>query len=110
MPMTTIRMADDRYARFGDIAVLCFLVVQGLDGALTYLGVTAWGLSIEGNPLISTAMHHAGWATGLAAAKLIAVGFGIILHLQRVHHLVAILTVFYVGAAIVPWTALFLTH
>lgn len=102
--------ADDRYARFGDVAVLCFLVVQALDGVLTYLGVTAWGLSIEGNPLISTAMHHAGWATGLAAAKLVAVAFGIVLHLQRVHHLVAILTVFYVGAAIVPWTALFLSH
>ena len=30
--------------RFGDVAVLSFLVVQCLDGAFTYLGVSFWGL------------------------------------------------------------------
>jgi hypothetical protein len=28
-----------RGVRFGNAAVLCFLVVQALDGALTYMGV-----------------------------------------------------------------------
>jgi hypothetical protein len=100
----------DRRSRFGDVAVICFLVVQGLDGSLTYLGVSTWGLAIEGNPLVSSAMAYAGWGPGLAGAKLVAVGFGILLHLHRVHNLVALLTAFYVAVAILPWTALFLTH
>ena len=108
--MTSETLADRRYTRFGNVAVICFLVVQGLDGALTYLGVSTWGLGIEANPLVSSAMSYAGWAAGLTGAKLLAVAFGILLHLQRVHHLVAMLTVFYVCVAILPWTALFLTH
>jgi hypothetical protein len=35
--------------------------------------------------------------------------FGIMLHRYRIHTLVALLTIFYIAASIVPWTALFLT-
>jgi hypothetical protein len=95
---------------FGDIAVIGFLLVQCLDGVFTYLGVTIWGLSIEANPIISAAMGVVGLATGLAGAKLVAVAFGIVLHLRRVHMLVAVLTLVYVAVAILPWTALFLAN
>jgi hypothetical protein len=40
--------------------------------------------------------------------KLAAVGCGIILHIRRVHNLVALLTAIYVAVAILPWTAVFL--
>lgn len=96
-------------SRFGDFVVLGFLVVQALDGALTYLGVTIWGPRIEANPLLSAAVAAIGPAAGLAGAKLIASGFGIALHLHRVHMLVALLTAFYLAVAILPWTALFLS-
>ena len=96
-------------SRFGDIAVITFMVVQALDGVLTYLGVHIWGPSVEANPLISSAVAFAGVGTGVAMAKLLAVGLGIILHLRRVHGVVAVLTVFYVAVAIVPWAMLFLT-
>ena len=43
--------------------VLIFLVVQCLDGAMTYLGVTRWGPGIEANPLVSAAV-------GVAALQL----------------------------------------
>jgi mannose/fructose/N-acetylgalactosamine-specific phosphotransferase system component IIC len=95
---------------FGDIAVIGFLLVQCLDGVFTYLGVSIWGPSIEANPIISAAMSVVGLATGLAGAKLVAVGFGIVLHLRRVHTLVAFLTLVYVAVAILPWTALFLAN
>jgi hypothetical protein len=95
---------------FGDLIVVGFLLVQCLDGVLTYLGVTIWGLGIEANPLISSAVSAAGLGVGLFAAKLVAVGFGILLHLRRVHNLVALLTLIYLGVAILPWTALFLTQ
>ena len=95
---------------FGDLAVLVFLVVQCLDGAFTYLGVCRWGPGIEANPLVSSAVAAAGLGAGLAGAKLLAMGFGILLHLRQVHGIVALLTALYIAAAIVPWTALFLTH
>jgi hypothetical protein len=101
---------DARQSRFGDLIVIGFLLVQFLDGVLTYFGVIIWGRGIEANPLVSVAIADAGLVAGLAVAKLVAIGFGIVLHLRRVHNLVALLTALYVAAAILPWTALFLTH
>jgi hypothetical protein len=95
---------------FGDIVVLGFVVVQCLDGVFTYLGVKTWGLGIEANPLITSAVGVAGLVPGLAVAKLVAVTLGIALHLRRVHNLVAVLTAIYVAVAILPWTALFLAN
>ena len=97
-------------SRFGDLVVVGFLLVQCLDGVFTYLGVAIWGLSIEANPLISSAMAGLGVAAGLGAAKGVAIGFGMLLHLRRIHNLVALLTAIYFAVAILPWTALFLTN
>jgi hypothetical protein len=96
-------------SRFGDVVVLGFLIVQGLDGVFTYLGVAIWGVGIEANPIISSAVSLAGPGPGLAGAKLFAIGLGIALHLRRVHNLVALLTAIYLAIAILPWTALFLS-
>jgi hypothetical protein len=100
---------QDQRSRFGDVAVIAFLLVQCLDGALTYLGMRTWGPAIEANPIVSAAVASVGLAGGLVGAKLVAVFLGILLHLRHVHGLVALLTLVYVAAAIVPWTALFLT-
>ena len=93
---------------FGNVAVVAFVVVQYLDGILTYFGIHVWGTGIEANPLVSSAVMLAGVGPGLAMAKLVAIGLGILLHLRRVHGMVALLTVFYVTVAIGPWTFLFL--
>ena len=100
---------DSSRSRFGDFVVLGFLLVQVLDFVFTYLGVTIWGPGIEANPLMSSAVAAAGLGVGLGAAKVVAIGCGILLHLCRVHNLVALLTAIYVAVAIVPWTALFLS-
>ena len=94
---------------FGDVAMLVFILVQCLDGALTYLGVHTWGMSIEANPLVSSAVSFAGVGAGLAVTKMFAVGLGILLHLRQIHLVVAALAVFYIGVAILPWTVMFLT-
>jgi hypothetical protein len=93
---------------FGNLVVVGFLVVQCLDGIFTYIGIAIWGPGIEANPLISSAVALAGPAAGLAGAKLVAVFCGILLHLLRIHAVVALLTAFYLAVAIIPWTALFL--
>lgn len=93
-------------SRFGDLALIAFLLVQLFDGVFTYLGVITYGPSIEGNPLVSSMMQTFGHTGGLMTAKVTAAGLGAALHLGRVHGLIAILTAVYVAAAIVPWTAL----
>jgi hypothetical protein len=95
---------------FGDLMVVSFLLMQCLDGVFTYLGVAIWGPTIEANPLISSAMAAGGVAAGLGGAKAVAISLGILLHLRRVHYLVALLTCIYFTVAILPWTALFLTN
>ena len=96
--------------RVGDLAVLGFIIVQFLDGSLTYLGLHNWGPSIEANPLVSSAVSMVGIGAGLAVTKLVAIAMGMLLHLQGVHRAVALLTAFYVAAAILPWILLFASH
>ena len=95
---------------FGDSMVVGFLLMQCLDGVFTYLGVGIWGPAIEANPLVSSAMGAVGVAAAVASAKTVAIVFGMVLHLRRVHNLVALLTAIYFTAAILPWTALFLAR
>ncbi|MGE3511647.1 MAG: hypothetical protein AB7N65_22485 [Vicinamibacterales bacterium] len=92
--------------RFGNLAMIGFLLVQYLDGFYTYVGFSIWGLNIEANPLIRGAVSLVGPGTGLAIAKLFAIGLGMMLHLRGVHGAVALLTGIYVVLSIVPWTAL----
>ena len=94
---------------FGDFVVLAFLVVQALDGALTYVGLATIGHVIEGNPLVAGLMASFGFGVGLAGAKLFAASLGIALHLFGAHRLIAVLTAFYLAAAIVPWVAVLAT-
>ncbi len=92
--------------RFGDVAVILFLVGQALDGALTYVGVTVMGLHVEANPLLAWLMGAMGCAFALASAKAVASLFGIVLHLASLHRIVAALAVFYLAVAVLPWLAL----
>ena len=88
---------------FGNVALLVFLLAQALDGVLTYIGVSTYGLHVEGNPIIGWMMVAMGQGPALAAAKLTAGFFGVVLHLTAVHRAVALLAGFYLIAAVVPW-------
>ena len=101
---------DKRRSLFGDVMVVGFLLVQLFDGVFTYLGVRIWGPTIEANPVVSSAVAVMGLLTGLATVKLFAVGLGILLHLRRVHMLIALLNAIYLAVAILPWASIFLTH
>ncbi len=95
-----------RSLTFGNVAILAFLVVQALDGMLTYVGIVSYGPAAEGNPLLAWLMSAVGAAPALAGAKMAASMFGIILHLTAVHRTVALLAALYVSAAILPWVEL----
>jgi hypothetical protein len=104
-----VRRWDEPRSRFGDLVIIAFVLMQCLDAVFTYVGVGIWGPQIEANPIISSAMATAGVAGGIGAAKAMAIGFGCVLHLRRIHNLVALLTAIYFAVAIVPWTAVFFT-
>jgi hypothetical protein len=101
-----------RQNRFGDVVMIAFLATQVLDGLLTYRGIRDYGLGIEleGNPLIALAMSAFGVRVALILAKTLASVFGIILHTHRYHRVLALLTAFYVVAAIGPWVLLLYTR
>lgn len=96
-------------SRFGNGVVLAFLLVQALDGVLTYVGLASIGRATEGNPLVGGLMAMFGLVPALASAKLFAGSLGIVLHLFGTHRLIAVLTAIYLGAAIVPWAAIIVT-
>ena len=91
---------------FGDVVLVAFLMSQVLDGAFTYVGVATFGPAIEVNPLMASLMMSVGHGTALTFAKMVAAALGIVLHLRRVHGVVAVLTGLYITVAILPWAAL----
>lgn len=95
-----------RRSLFGDVALTLFLLAQCFDGVFTYVGVASFGPSVEANPIIVALMTTFGQGVALTGAKIVAAVLGVGLHLRQVHSAVALLTGFYVAAAIVPWTAL----
>ena len=95
-------------SNFGDAVIVLFLLAQAADGVMTYVGVTTMGLHIEANPLLVTLMGSVGLGAGVTAAKLVAAGLGISLHLVGVHRIVAALTAIYLMGAVVPWAGLLL--
>ena len=90
-------------SRTGNIVVIVFLIAQACDGVLTYIGVSQYGLSVEGNPLLGWLMGTVGQGLALAATKMTAGAFGIALHLAAVHRVVAALAGFYLLVAVLPW-------
>lgn len=91
---------------FGDLVLVAFLLVQCFDGVFTYVGVSAFGLGIEANPVVAGLMTHLGHGPGLLSAKMMAAFLGICLHFREVHLAVAILTGFYAAAALAPWAVI----
>jgi hypothetical protein len=98
------KMEGQRRSWLGDVALLAFLVAQSLDGALTYVGVTTFGIHAEANPIVAGMMTHLGHGAGLMGAKLLAGMLGFCLHIYEIHAAVAVLTFFYLVVAVAPWT------
>jgi hypothetical protein len=86
------------------LILAAFVVIQALDGLLSYLGVSAHGLWLEGNPIVSWYAHQFGPGVAFAGAKLFAIACGAVLYLTGRHTWLVVLTLVHVVAAIAPWT------
>ena len=80
-----------------------FAAVQVADGVLTSLGIARFGMGVEANPLLVRSMVAFGSGSVLLAAKSIAILGGSVLHTYSYHLLLAVLTVGYVFATVLPW-------
>ena len=85
---------------------LAFVVVQALDGAMSYVGVSLHGPGIEANPLVGWYLSAFGPAVGFTMAKLFAVTCGSVLYFTARYQWVAILTLVYLIFAVAPWVGL----
>jgi hypothetical protein len=92
------------------LVLTIFLVAQVLDGALTYVGVTQFGIEAEGNILLSTLIHAWGAAPALLAAKLFSSACGLMLFAVSVYRVLAAVAGACIGFAVVPWIALLLSR
>ncbi len=102
----TVQSWQSRSQLFGNVALLAFLLMQCLDGVLTYVGVVTFGHGVEANPLLAELMVTLGAGAALTTAKTLAAGLGILLHLREVHGVVMLLAALYLVAAVGPWTAI----
>ncbi len=91
---------------------LAFL--QLLDGVLTLIGVSRFGASVEGNPLLRILMVEFGYVTTLSAMKLAAIVMvGVLTFATRslpwIKDAMAAIAGIYIVAAIAPWTYILLS-
>jgi hypothetical protein len=83
-----------------------FVLIQLLDGVLTYWGVTHFGIDLEMNGLLSRWMHEIGPATTLFVAKALACACGVILYRADYFRALAAVAGLCLGIAVVPWAFL----
>jgi hypothetical protein len=91
--------------RAGNVTWIAFVLAQVSDGALTYVGISTFGPSIEANPLLAWLIVATGLGSAILGAKAFALGCGTLLHLQGLHRSLAVLTAVYAGVAVGQWIA-----
>ena len=97
---------DPRRSLFGDAVLLAFLGAQFFDGAFTYVGVHAFGLEIEANPIVGWYIAVLGIGSALIVTKVLAVACAAVLHAFARHRVIGVLTILYLALAIKPWVHL----
>ena len=100
----TLDEAHDGRMLGHQLVFAAFLLTQILDGILTYMGVSIFGIAAEGNPILAWLMASYGEAIALFGAKVVAALCGVALYVLAVDRLLAALTLIYIGAALIPWT------
>lgn len=86
---------------------MLFVLLQLIDGVLTYAAVERFGAVAEGNPILSTWIVITGAAPALIGAKLVACACGGVLYATGVHRVLAALAALYFFAAVIPWLQIF---
>jgi hypothetical protein len=85
--------------------LITFIILQILDGVLTYIGVSTHSIQGEGNPLLSYLMVQYGVINALIIGKLFALLCGISIFILCKHYKVIFicLNTVYFSLAVIPW-------
>jgi hypothetical protein len=110
-PTVLIRIGKQSLSRKAFFIGAALAICQILDGILTYIGLSLFGVQMEGNGLLRGLMHIYGMAPALFAVKSIALVVAIILALQAhrrkwIRPILVGVVAFYLVLAVVPWTVL----
>ena len=90
--------------------LIAFVFAQLCDGVLTYIGVHAFGLDIEANPIVWWYIDTLGAGAALVAAKSLAIGCAVLLYRFALYRTIAALTAMYLALAVHPWVSLLLPY
>jgi len=96
-------------ARGAVITGLFLALLQAADGILTSMGISRFGIAMEGNPLLRSVMEQFGHVPTLAVLKLTAICVIISLiyasaKISWVKNALGAVSAVYFFAAIMPWT------
>lgn len=113
----SISLQLERIVPLSTVAMLAFamIILQVLDGSLTFMGVELFGFSAEGNPLVRTLMHSMGALPALAIVKGIAIAAIALLaylaaHVSWIPTALRALVLVYTCGAVLPWTAILVSN
>lgn len=85
------------------------ILLQAADGVLTHLGVSRYGVGVEGNPFLRSLMLQFGNVPTLGFIKLTAILFILALsyyarRLPWINNAMGAISCVYLFAAVLPWT------
>lgn len=108
-PTILIRVGKQSLSRKAFIIGVCLATCQILDGVLTYIGLSLFGIHMEGNDFLRKLMAFYGMAPALFVVKLVALLIAIILALQShrrkwMRPVLVGVVAFYLALAVIPWT------
>lgn len=104
--MSASRLLAPPSSTTGNRILLLFLVMQVCDGLFTYMGVRAFGPTIEANPIVAWYIVVLGVGVATISVKALAVGCAWILHARAWHRTLGVLTLWYFAFAVWPWIAI----
>ncbi len=110
-PTILIRVGRQSLSRKAFFIGLALAFCQIMDGLLTYIGLSLFGVQMEGNDLLRNLMHFYGMAPALFAVKFIALAIAVLLAFQAhrrkwMRPLLVGVVGFYLVLAVFPWSIL----
>lgn len=83
--------------------VIAAVALASLDGALTYIGISRWGLGVEANPVIRWLIVEMGLVPALMLTRIVA--FAVVVFLYRGGHetTLIIFAALFLFVAVLPW-------
>lgn len=104
-----VDIEENSRARSAAIITGSLILLQAADGILTSMGVSRYGVSVEGNPFLRALMTQFGNIPTLGFVKLMAIFFILALSyyarkLPWIHNAMGAISCVYLFAAVLPWT------